>query len=572
MVTHGGVMGKVKISFEPRNSLLDFSKETSKISLLRLVKGFPKTKNMAIRGENLASLAALKAGAGVSGDKIAVDLIYIDPPYNVGGNQGYKNTWKGVSEKERDWAGDHGAFLDFMEPRLKICRTLLRDEGIIFVSICDEEYCRLKILLDEIFGESNNLGTFIWDKGRAASGSHMAVSHEYVLCYAKSKANAPALRQEKALANIMIDKSRELLKTNSFDKAQALFKKWVTEQKKAGNIKPGEAAYNEIHPENYRLFHADNSCAQDDPKGTRCRKALIHPITKKKCPVPKNGWKWKEETLDLLVEQGLIYFGKDHSVVPKRVRYLDENTSQLPLTVIFDGNEGSSWLPENVTFTTPKPVSMIEKLISLYPKNDITVLDFFAGSGATAHAVEELNQKDGGDRNWIVIEEMNSTFNLVMLERFKHYFIPGSYSIYDLQTATVQDKELMKVFSAYSKDFISAYHFLETDIEESEQGISVIGWDNRSKCIVAIVNNNQRSGKGSFEKELKLLKTKIKEKNAKKVLIYTINDGKIDIAEEHWRGVDKSIFHGTSCNELKVVEIPEQLIKEWNEVLQAMVA
>src|SRR5690606_22676111 len=152
---------------------------------------------MAIRGENLAALAALKAGAGISGESVNVDIIYIDPPYNVGGKQGYKNKWKGVSEKERDWAKDHGLFLDFMEPRLKIGRSLLKDDGVIFVSICDHEYCRLKILMDEIFGESNCTATIIWDKSQGSNSQHVTVTHEYVLVYAKNKSLAPRLLKEK---------------------------------------------------------------------------------------------------------------------------------------------------------------------------------------------------------------------------------------------------------------------------------------------------------------------------------------------------------------------------------------
>lgn len=533
------------------------------------MKGFPAAKNMVIQGENLATLAALKAGAGISGEHINVDIIYIDPPYNVGGNQGYQNKWKGVSEKEREWAGDHGKFLDFMEPRLKIGRTLLNEAGVIFVSICDGEYCRLKILMDEIFGASNLLCTFIWDKGRAAGGTHAAVSHEYILAYAKNKSTCPPLQQEKPSAPLMINKSKELLRKYSFEKAQSEFKTWVSEQKKAGLLKPGEAAYSDIHPGNFRLFHADNSCAQDDPKGKRCKKELIHPVTKKKCPVPKNGWKWKEETLLNLVKDGLIYFGKDHTIMPKRIRYLDENMYQLPLTFIFDGSNGASSLPDGVSFTTPKPVSLIEKLISFYPNKNAVVLDYFAGSGATAHAVENMNRIDGGNRRWIMIEEMKSTFNLVMIKRFNHFF-PGQYCTYELQTATVEDQELMKVFSQYSIDFIASYHFLDTDISKTEQGMTVIGYDENAKCIVAITNPSERKT-NRIEKELKLLKDKINEVSAKKVLIYTINDGQSD-KEEPWRGLDKSVLSGTSCKEMKVIEIPEQLVKEWKEVLTAMAA
>lgn len=577
-------MGKVNLSFEPRNSLLDFSNETSKISLLRLVKGFPKTKNMAIRGENLAALAALKSGAGISGDNIQVDIIYIDPPYNVGGNQGYKNTWKGISEKERDWAGDHGAFLDFMEPRLKIGRSLLKDEGVMFVSICDGEYCRLKILMDEIFGESNCIGTLVWDKSQGANSKHLTVSHEYVLVYAKNKSLAPGLMREKSGAKYLLDKAKELKdKKVPYAKAQAEFKSYVSKLLKDGIIGTGESPYKQLHPKTYQVFRAVSLRAQDNPE-RRCQKKLLHPVTNKKCPLPKNGWSLSESTLinrsehqdyfvgDTFVIAGQIVYGLDEENVPQGYYPLEDKTFQPTMTVLKSTYGGDSDLPDGIKFSTPKPVEFVKDLIKLIKNKDAVILDYFGGSGATAHAVEKLNAEDGGNRTWIMIEEMNSTFNLVMLERFKHYFIPGSFSIYELQTATVQDKELMKVFSKYSKEFISAYHFLETDVEKSEQGISIIGWDSRSKCVVAMVNNVQRSGKGSFEKELKLLKDTIREKLGKKVLIYTINDGKNDVIEEPWRGVGREIFHGTTCNDLKVVEIPEQLIKEWNEVLQAMVA
>ena len=146
-------MGAVVLEFKPRESLKEFTKGRGKVSLIRRTGGKKSSPNMLIQGENLATLAGLKTGSSTAKDKLLVDLIVIDPPYNVGGNQGYKNTWKGVSEKEREWAGDHGEFLDFMEPRLKIGKQLLTEEGMMFVHICDGEYARLKILMNQVFGE-----------------------------------------------------------------------------------------------------------------------------------------------------------------------------------------------------------------------------------------------------------------------------------------------------------------------------------------------------------------------------------------------------------------------------------
>jgi hypothetical protein len=101
-------MGATVLKFEPRESLTDFVKNKGKVSLIRRTGGRKSSENMAIFGENLTALAALKAGFGTAQENFKVNLIVIDPPYNVGGNQGYRNVWKGQSEKERDWAGDHG--------------------------------------------------------------------------------------------------------------------------------------------------------------------------------------------------------------------------------------------------------------------------------------------------------------------------------------------------------------------------------------------------------------------------------------------------------------------------------
>jgi len=427
-----------KIESEIKRSR-EFTHDYKSISILKWVNGKKGSRNIAIYGENLKTLTAIKAGFGLAGKQVSVDIIYIDPPYNVGGNQGYRNTWKGISEKERDWAGDHGAFLDFMEPRLKIGRSLLAEEGIIFISICDQEFASMKILMNQIFGEQNELATFIWNKGRAASSSHAAASHEFIICYAKNKLKAPALREEKPSAQLMIDKAKEFIKKYPYEEAQKHFTKWVSEEQKNNKLKPGEAAYNLIHPVNHRLFHADNSCAQDDPSGKRCRKTLTHPITKKPCPVPKNGWKWKEDTLLKLVREDKIWFGKDHSVVPKIIRYLDEQLTQLPLTVINDGSDGKNDLPADISFSTPKPISLVKKLISYYPKHDAVILDYFAGSGTTAAATYSLNNEDGGNRRWILIEEMGSTFNKVLLPRIKHMDKEENFSIFELQTSKTND-------------------------------------------------------------------------------------------------------------------------------------
>lgn len=432
-------MGATVLEFKPRESLTEFVKGKSKVSLIRRNGGRKSSENMAIFGENLAALAALKAGFGTAKENFKIDVIAIDPPYNVGGNQGYKNIWKGQSEKERDWAGDHGAFLDFMEPRLKIARQLLSDEGVIFINICDGEYARLKILMNQIFGEENDIGTFVWDKGRGSHAKQVSVTHEYILCYAKNKTKAPSLREKKPQAEPMLQKAEELLKLLPYESAQKEFKKWVREEQKKGNLRPGEAVYSEIHPKSHRLYRIADSCAQDDINGTRCKKKLIHPVTKKPCPIPKNGWKWKEETLDRLVNDGMIYFGKDHTIIPKVIKYLDEKMFQNPLSVIYESSDGAKDLPPSIDFTTPKPVKLLKHLISLYPNKNARIMDFFAGSGTTGHAVVELNKDDDGARSWILIEEMGSTFHEVLIPRMENVDKSKDFSTYEVETVPANE-------------------------------------------------------------------------------------------------------------------------------------
>lgn len=401
---------------------------------------------MAIFGENLAALAALKAGFGTAKENFKVDLIVIDPPYNVGGNQGYRNVWKGQSERERDWAGDHGAFLDFMEPRLKIGRQLLTDSGVMMVNICDGEYCRLKILMDQIFGEENCLGTIIWDKNQGSAGKHLTAVHEYVLVYGKNSRLAHPLVKEKPAAKMMLDKALELKKSGMpYAEAQKAFKRWVSEQEKAGIIGSGESPYKLLHPETFRPFRVAPSCAQDKPE-SRSHYKLKHPVTKKPCKVPAKGWKWSEETLlkmaaydnftvgDGFVIANMIVYGANEATVPGKLFYLDEKMDQSLPSVIKTGYGGQKDLPPGIEFSTPKPVAFIKELVRAYPNKNARVLDYFGGSGTTAHAVHELNREDRGSRSWVMIEEMGSTFHDILLPRIGHFDSSKDFSTYEVET------------------------------------------------------------------------------------------------------------------------------------------
>ena len=573
-------MGNVILKFEPRKNLREFADEKQVMSLLRCVGGRRSSRNMAIMGENLATLAALRAGFGLSRRSVSVDVIYIDPPYNVGGLTGYKNTFRGKSEVERNWAGDHGAFLDFMEPRLKIGRQLLTDEGIMMVSICDAEYARLKILMDEVFGAENSLGTIIWNKNQGSAAKHLAAVHEYVLVYARDANHAPGLLKEKPGAALMVAKAKELKAAGKpYLEAQKEFKQWVSAMEAKGILTTGESPYKLLDPETYRPLRATPSCAQDKPE-SRSHKKLPHPVTKKACKVPAKGWKWSEETLlsmarhqshkvgDTFVIAGSIVYGSDETVVPGKLQYLDEKMFQVMPSVLNSSYGGQSDIPSGIEFSTPKPVGFIKELIKSYPKKDCVVLDYFAGSGTTAHAVHALNLEDGGSRAWIMVEEMGSTFENVLVPRLEKTC--GEFAKYETEQVAVGTSEIAEFFRNYSKDFLSAYHQYDESTVLNSEGLSILGADRKSSQLVCMAIPSLRKTSTFFMKELALLRAEVMKSKAKSIIIYAVKSQ--DGSDEPWRGNDKSILSGTSCNRLEVVELPSELVEKWAESLDALVA
>lgn len=403
----------------------------------------PDARDFAVLGDNLDVLSSFRVGSPLDGQPLKADLIYIDPPYNVGGEQGYRNEWKGPSRSRYDWAGEHGAFLDFIAPRLELGRDLLSDTGLMMVSICDGEYCRLKILLDQIFGEENEIGTVVWNKNQGSATTHFTVVHEYVLIYSRDKKKAPPLRRAKPASTLILDKAAELQRSGTdYERAQRVFKRWIRQCANEGLIGSGEAPYCLLHPRTFRPFQATPSCAQDKEE-RRCHKALPHPLTGRPCKVPAKGWKWSEETLDRMARHdgpvvgdgfviaGELCYGTDESGVPRKVQYLDEKRDQVLPSVLTVPYGGQRDLPAGVEFLTPKPVPFLKELIAAVPYKEAVVLDYFAGSGSTAQAVHELNAEDGGRRRWVLVEEMKRTFFDVLVPRLTGLTPRGEFSLFE---------------------------------------------------------------------------------------------------------------------------------------------
>ena len=574
--------GSVFFDFQPRVELADFIQDKKTIRWLEIQKGYNSlAKNSIIKGDNLAAMAALRVSWLLNGEEDAFDIVYIDPPYNVGGKTGYKNSWKGESEGTFGWAGNHGKFLDFMEPRLRMAKLLMKDEGVIIVSICDAEYHRLLFLMEEVFGMHNHIGTFIWDKKQGSPSDYMTTIHEYIMCFAKNEVKSWKFEQLKPGCMEIIQKAKELSKVHSNEVAMKKLKQWISQKVEKEEITKGLASYCLIHPETGRVFASNPSCAQDD-NGSRCRKQLRHPITNTVCPLPSKGWKWKEEKIDEMVDYENVFvfkkgyicgdflFGQDHTTVPRKVAYLDDMTKQKPSSIIRTMSAGHGDLPPGVTFPTPKPVDLLEVLLNFVPSNQVRVLDFFAGSGTTAHAVHKLNKLDDGNRTYVIIEEIESTIQKAIIPRMEYLAGRDSFAYYSIVEKDANSVDLFMAFRRHSEKFVKALHCLDVELEDSVEGVRVIGFNSTNRIIVATLAQELRDGnsRSGFRKELACLANAVFRHKAAKIILYRI-ELESNGQEEPWVGINSDIFSGTSC-QLMFVSLPSAIIKAWQETLIAL--
>lgn len=336
------------------------------------------TKNLYIEGDNLEAMKLL-----LRGYLGKVKVIFTDPPYNTGHDFVYKDTFGDSLEGYREQVGltgqanadtsgrYHTNWLTMMYPRLRLARELLSDDGLIFICIDDNEHANLQKICDEVFGDANRIATIIWQHSIQPKGylSGFSVHHNEILVYQKSE-------------------NYEL---------QALERK----------------------PEDNKAY----SNPDNDPKGPwrsgDVRNALYRPnliydvITPsgkviKPCP---NGWRWSRETMAEKIASGEIIFSADETRIIRKI-YLSSLEGRAPETIWFGKDVGTtrSAMTEikdlfgDSVFDTPKPTTLIEQALQLVGGNDYCVLDFFSGSSATAEAVMKANAKDGGTRQFIMIQ------------------------------------------------------------------------------------------------------------------------------------------------------------------------
>ncbi|MBW5410493.1 site-specific DNA-methyltransferase [Brachyspira hampsonii] len=345
----------------------------------KLSKNFDETENMIIKGDNLDSLKILKKY--YSGK---IKCIYIDPPYNTNSdNFLYPDKFdeqelevlglQDIGKEEYDRMEfifkrskkSHNGWLTFMYPRLKLARDLLTDDGAIFISIDDNEQANLKLLCDEIFGEDNFIQNIIWRK-RAGGGNdseHISIEHDYILIYSKK---------------------REYLKTYGVSRDK--IKQYKKDEKGFYLVKPLE----------------DKSLK--DSIGLHYDIQLPNGIILK---AEEHQWKVIQSTFLIKLKNDEIIF-KNNKVYYKH--YIDIDLNLNPTSIWYTiglNSYGSNEIKQifsNNIFNYPKPTTLIKRIIEIISSNNDIVLDFFAGSGTTAHAVMELNAEDGGNRKFILCQ------------------------------------------------------------------------------------------------------------------------------------------------------------------------
>ena len=350
------------------------------------------TQNLMIEGDNLEVLKLLqKSYAG------KVKLIYIDPPYNTGKDFVYPDDFqdniknyleltgqveagKKISSNTEASGRFHTDWLNMMYPRLKLARNLLRDDGVIFVSLDDGEIENLRWIASEIFGEENFVAQILWKKRSTPPNDKIiGANHDYIALFCKNS---------------------DAVTLNLKERSQVQIERYQNpDNHPKGRWAPGDLMAN--------------------IKGGRYVESLNYPIVNPKTgqqhmpsETERGNWRFSKDKIDDLLSRGEIYFGEDGRGRPKLKRFLCDVKAGVTYSTIWDflpfNTEGSSEMQElfgnSSVFESPKPVGLLQEILKLGSSNDDVVLDFFAGSGSTGHAAIAQNFRDSGHRRYILVQ------------------------------------------------------------------------------------------------------------------------------------------------------------------------
>jgi adenine-specific DNA-methyltransferase len=356
-------------------------------------KNWDTTQNLYIEGDNLEVLKLLQKSYHKQ-----VKMIYIDPPYNTGKDFVYKDNFHDNIRNYLEITGQvdsegnklstnsdtngryHSDWLNMIYPRLKLARNLLRDDGVIFISIDDNEIANLRKVCDEIFGEDNFIAEFVW-KRRSGSNdaiNNVSIDHEYILCFSKTK--------ESEFIGVYKDQSRYTNPNNDPRGA------WAKD-----NLTCGKTA----------LERPNLNYAIVDPKTGISYYAN-----------PNHVWRFEQVKMEQLILDDKVIFPKNADGSPHYKRHLVElRTDRKPYSSIIEtvlnamATKETREILEGQYFNYPKSTNLISQLIKQIASNSDIILDFFSGSATTAHAVMKLNSEDGGSRKFIMVQIPEPTDN-----------------------------------------------------------------------------------------------------------------------------------------------------------------
>ena len=353
---------------------------------------FASTENIFIEGENLDVLKVLQKSYFNS-----IKMIYIDPPYNTGNdfvyNDNFKQDLKDYQEKsgELDDEGNlklafkknskenghfHSKWLNMMLPRLHLAKNLLKDDGVIFISIDDNEQAQLKLLCDEVFGEENFVEQIIWEKKFSPQNDakYFSKNHDYLICYAKNLTEVEIK---------LLPRSEEM-----------------------------NARYKNYDNDPRGVWTSDNLLRKDRQQSGVY--TITTPNGTQHNPPTGRSWRVSQTKFAEMVADNRIWFGEDGGNVPRIKRFLNEvqngtkGISLWKFNEVGHNQEASQELRKlfdgDSYFDTPKPLRLLKRMLNLSTNKNDLVLDFFAGSATTAHAVMQLNAEDNGNRRFICVQ------------------------------------------------------------------------------------------------------------------------------------------------------------------------
>ena len=385
-------------------------------------KDWDTTENLYIEGDNLEVLKLLQESYLGK-----VKMIYIDPPYNTGNDFIYADDFRMESEEWKvesgEWSeeGDrlfkntdtngrfHSDWCSMIYSRLMLARNLLTDDGVIFISIDENEVNTLKAICDEVFGASNFIAELIWSAGRKNDSKYISVSHEYILCYFKDalwvKDHKILWREKKqGLSDIYAEYER--LKKVYGEDCTSIEKELKGWYKSLPDGHPAKDHSHYCRVDKNGIFFADNISW---PGGGGPKYQVLHPVTQKPVKIPSRGWLTNEATMKEWIVQGRVEFGKDENGVPTLKSYLKDREYSVPYSVFYkDGRAASKRLATlmgDKVFENPKDEEIIQRIIQFCGTDDgDIILDFFSGSATTAHAMFLADAEQNKHRKFILVQ------------------------------------------------------------------------------------------------------------------------------------------------------------------------